>query len=298
MGKQAGFSLFEVMLTLVVASMVAVGAAKIAAYQKAVSADKVYGQNLFNYTQAAYNYVYDSAATVTSGTFAGQTAASAQTNFWNAFEPTEKVKEAYTNYSQYDKFYTFSSLTWISGAHNANGALYLPANFNLNTGLSPLIVASPQGATVANPVNTGNNSLITYVLYSSTNNTLLPLVFVTSGVLYQPKPNTAGTYSLQPALTADATNQANTMIGSLASANPFTFNYKYTSVGAGTQIFAGLTSAAQQQTVPSGGTYLQVVGNPPGNKMLGTLSINPPAGNGTISFATGMGTIWGWLSST
>ena len=282
MRKQKGFSLFEIMLAMVIASMIAVGVAKVATQQTAVSADKLYGQNLFTYSQAAYSYVTASSSAVTSGTFAGQNAASAQTNFWNAFEPTEKLKETYTNYSQYDKFYTFSSLTWISGVLNANGALYLPANFNLNTGMSPLIVASPQGATVANPVNTGNNSLTTYVLYSSTNSTLPPLIFIASGVLYQPQPNTAGTYNLQPSLTADATNQANKMIGSLNSANPFSFNYNYTSVGAVSQVFAGLTTVA----VGSTNQYLMTVGaNNGGNSMLGDLNLNPQSGSATIGFA-------------
>ena len=319
MRKQTGFTLFDITLAMVITSMIAVGAAKLVSSQAQSAADTVFGKNLFTYSQAAYLCAYNHTGTgaglVGSGTFQTGTATAAiATAFWTAYGPAaqQNLTAVYPNSAQYTMGYSYTGTGWLSTCQDPNtGVTYLPNNFNIASNMDQLLVQTPTAANITSPpvAQQGNNSLTTYILYSPLTPSDPPLVFVVAGALYQadPKPNQ---YDLQPGLTGQAVNTANTLLGSVGSSNPFTYTYLRNSLGVTAPVFGYLSPGAVH--LPSGGgpQFLLTEGFPAGNSMTGTLAIDTTASctcnsgcpttcvKPTITFPNNSGTITGINSLT
>ena len=93
MRKQSGFSLFETILAIMISSMVVAGVAKVASSQLQSSSGKAYGQNLFTFSQAAYNCAYNHQTEVTNATFQGGVPTTGiATTFWTTYGPAASPK--------------------------------------------------------------------------------------------------------------------------------------------------------------------------------------------------------------
>jgi hypothetical protein len=294
--KLFGFSLFEVLLVLLVASMIAVAAIKYAKHQQEVSAAQLYGLNLYTYGQGVYSYVYSNAATLAStGTLPGPTTGSKNSAVPAAVNSASAWQNAPANFlaqypapipSQYELAIVINSgtnpgsggkadpITWIApayaGSNASTAAAYLPPNFNFNSGISPLIVAVPLSATSPDTTKQGNFAFTTTIFFSKIHPTLPPLINVTAGALFEQDRNK---YTLMPALTQDAITHANNLYTAYQGAAAISYAYPY--LGSSGPNPAAKTAGALNPMAQTGGgnSYLQVKGaNNGGNTMQGDIS--------------------------
>jgi hypothetical protein len=293
----AGLSLFEVMLVLLVASMIAVAAIRYAKHQQEVAAAQLYGLNLYTYGQGVYSYVYSNAATLAStGTLPGPTTGSKNSAVPAAVNSASAWQNAPANFlaqypapipSQYELAIVINSgtnpggsgkadpITWIgpsyAGSNASTAAAYLPPNFNFNSGISPLIVAVPLSATSPDTTKQGNLAFTTTIFFSKVNPTLPPLINVTAGALFELDRNK---YTLMPALTQDAISHANNLYTAYQGAAAISYAYPYLgSSGAPNPAAKAAGSLNPMAQTGGGNSYLQVKGsNNGGNTMQGDIS--------------------------
>ena len=220
-----GFSLFEMVLALVVVSMLAVAGIKYTNYQAQSSAAEVYGQNLYLYGQAVRGFIYDNAQSINQ--FVAANHIQLPPNL-TAFSTASAGPNG-------DYTLTFTNVQWLAQQKNAQGASYLPANFKIEEGISPLILK--EGITTVIGLSTNPSS----PLYSA------PSISITTGMLY--KSAAGGTAAIAPEFTAVAVKHANTFYTTYAGGGAIQYVYN---IGQ-TTVTGSLTPLAQtNNALPSG----------------------------------------------
>lgn len=288
--KSLGLTIFEILLVLLVISVLAVAAARYFMNQQETKADQVYGQNLYTYGQAAYQYVYNNTQTlVTTNTLMNASINAANPGLAGiTAQATTAADQAL--YPGYDTKLIIPGVAWLNqnnaGANPSGGSAYLANNFNLALGVSPLIVALPKSdGSGPDTTKEGSSSVTTTIYYSVSSPSTAPQLAINFGALYE-QGSSAGnpTYTLRPDLTQAAIQHANHLFTSYQGPSALYYSYPYTTapIPAAAQPLAIITPQAQEQA------YLEING---GNMMLGTINFANAGSEitnvGVISFIKG-----------
>jgi prepilin-type N-terminal cleavage/methylation domain-containing protein len=266
--KTQGFSLFEVLLVLVVGAILTLSAIRYAKHQQEVAADQAYGQKLYTYGQAVNQYISAATSLESNCQLPGP-----------GGNPSVKITGC-TPGGKGNVTLTATGVSWLypqNAGNNSTGVPFLPSGFSFAAGLSPLQMATVNsdgsiGAT------TGDNAIVTTVTFTQGNLPGPITITVQAGGLFENKGlDSKGkpvSPVFMPALTQEAITHANTLYS--ASLGGAAVNYTFPYIQAGGAAKPTNVSGSVSQ---SGLTYLQVKGsNTGGNSMLGTVNFDPAAG--------------------
>jgi type II secretory pathway pseudopilin PulG len=259
-----GFTLFVAMLVLGLLSAVAVTALQYKKHHDESDAARLYGEKLYAYGQAVERYFSDADNLSSTGLLPGTA---------NGSNPVAPPAETQDNQTW---TITLTGVDWLkkdNAGVDAKGYPYLSDDFTLQN-FNPLEVAAPDENGQAIPEQKGDQSIQTVFTYHTSGNPA-PSLLINAGVLFLPSseldPQTNEPLSiLEPTLTQEAIQRANTMYKSASGAPAIFYTYEYVdATGAllanakvsGSIHAAGLTSA-----------FLRTDGN---SQMDGAFSFDP-----------------------
>jgi type II secretory pathway pseudopilin PulG len=270
--KFRGFTLFEVLLLLFVASVITVAALRYAKHQQEVAADQTYGLKLYTLGQAVSQYIASATQLQANCQLpgpGGKSNPSSSITLTNC-TPGGNGTTATLTASGVDWLYVNNAGTTLMGSP------FLPKDFSFAKDLGPLQMATvnPDGSMGA---ATGDHAIITTVTFTQGGSSP-PTISIQAGGLFETK----GVDSkgnpiapvLMPALTQDAITHANTLYSASQGGAAINYTFPYLPAGGGSPQPSNVQGAPSQVGVP----YLQVEGsNAGGNSMLGILNFDPSA---------------------
>lgn len=273
MRKQAGVTLFEILLVLFIMSLLTVAAIRYTAHQREIAADQAYGVKLYIFGQAVRDYIIHADSLRTNFTLPGPIVPPATVAGKN---PSADI--TITGAPTY--LIVAKGVDWLkqtNAGKDEQGQPFLEDNFTFAIGMEPLRVGRQDA--VASAMLYGDQALETTVTFEDTSNPSSSSYKITikAGVLYEQEsvpatPPATGTTIhdvLMPALTQDAVKHANELYTSYEGAAAIYYDYPY--IDAATHVanpaaeLTGVLSSLAKQ----GDAYLRTDG---GNSMLADLS--------------------------
>lgn len=289
--KFSGVSLFEVLLVLVVASLMAVGAMRYAKQQQEIAADQLYGQNLYSFGQAVQQYVTD-AKLSNSNIYLPGTDPSNGRNL--AYKATPRPFTIIQNVDSQGRGTTSIGVTgvdWLKAVNagkNEHGQPYLPDNFSFAANMSPLLIAFPDNAGNADPTFQGDAAIKTGIYIDGLDNVTIT---VAGGVLYEQPTKVGGKPKLMPALTQQALVHANTMYTPTQGLAVVNYSLPYIDATGAIKpnaVVSGTTSTA-------GDPYLRTDGT---NQMEGDINFDPSLATAQMNDVSAINFVKGSTSTT
>jgi hypothetical protein len=229
--------------------------------QAEVAAAQLYGQNLYTFGQAVRGYVFNSPQLFPNKCLPDPTGAGC-----NALV----TKQVAGNVVKL----TATGVLWVQPANAGVNAItqqpYLVKGFTFNTGMPPLMLATPDAQGLAT-ATTGDSTITTIVTFDTTTPNVPPSISITGGVLYEQPTATGKTPVIKPDLTMNAIQAANSM--STPGQGPSSFIFTVPYINAQGAYTAGAKTTASLNPTATQDAYLKVDGT---NNMMGVINFAAP----------------------